>query len=122
MKKIDLQQLSIFLSSRSDIIFAVSFGSSKDGLIEPENDFDIGIYFEPQPDIEALTDFLSQVADLIDFDFIDYTDLTKVDPILAFEAISGNFLCKNNPLKTAEYFSMVCREYEDLMGELRLPA
>jgi hypothetical protein len=49
---------------------------------------------------------------------IDLVVLNADNPILAFEAISGRFLCKNDLEKTAAFFSLVCREYEDVMANL----
>ncbi len=120
-RQIPLEQLAAFLSARSDIVFAVVFGSAESGRVEPGSDFDLGVYFEPKPDTEALAAFLQEVSDSIGFDRVDFTDMTKADPVLAFEAISGRFLCKNDRATTAAYCSRVCREYEDLMAELHLP-
>ena len=45
----------------------------------------------------------------------DGSDLYSAAPILAFEIISGNFICKNDPAKTAELFSLICCKYEEAM-------
>jgi len=49
---------------------------------------------------------------------VDLVVLNQADPILAFEAISGRFLCKNDQDQTAAFFSLVCREYEDVMANM----
>ena len=46
-------------------------------------------------------------------------DLGKASPILAFEAISGRILCKNDPDRTAAAFSLISREFEDAVCDIR---
>jgi predicted nucleotidyltransferase len=122
VRKLDLAELGRFLSTRREVVFAVAFGSAQDGHVRPGSDLDLGIYFDPRPSPEALAALLVAVADLLAFDDIDCTDLAAADPILAFEAISGRFLCRNSPERTAEVCSLICREYEDAMALLNRAA
>jgi len=122
MRTLNLDLLSDFLSERKDIAFAVVFGSAADGNPRAGSDLDLGIFFTEKPGSEELIDLLTEVADLLDFDRVDYTDLSKADPILAFEALSGRFLCKNDKVKTAEFSSLISRLYEDIMVRLNTVA
>jgi len=122
VRSLDLTELGRFLSTRRDVVFAVVFGSAQDGTVLPGSDLDLGICFDPRPGPDALVTLLTEIADLLPFDGIDLTDLTTADPILAFEAISGRFLCRNSPEGTAEAYSRICREYEDAMALLHRAA
>ncbi len=118
MLEINIAQLKNFFCQREDIICAVIFGSAQSGFVGVDSDLDIGIYFKQKPEGEAYINFLVEVADAAEFDVIDLVDLRSADPILAFEAVSGNFICKNDKNKTAELVSLICREYEDVMFRL----
>lgn len=115
MPKANLEQLGDYLASRPDVICAVVFGSAQNGIVQNGSDLDLGILFTVKPEGDAYIDFLVATAEACDFDMIDLVDLQTADPILAFEAISGRFICKPNPEKTAELASRISREYEDTM-------
>lgn len=119
MKTVPLEQLSALLRARKDIVFAVVFGSSQNGSLGEDSDVDLGIYFDPDPDTETLVDLLTEVADVLSVDDVDFCDLRRADPILGFEAISGRMLCKNDPARTAEVVSLISREYEDAIWQLQ---
>jgi predicted nucleotidyltransferase len=122
MQTIPAEALGAFLSKRKDVVFAVLFGSARDGGVRDGGDVDIGIYFDPKPNTEEFVDFLVRTADLLEVDEIDCTDLRSADPILAFEAVSGRMLCKNDPARTAAIVSLISREYEDALWHLQHPA
>ena len=58
---------------------------------------------------------MTEAAEAADFDVIDLVDLHDANPILGFEALSGRFLCKNDPGMTVAFTSLVSREHEDNM-------
>jgi len=118
MPQADLDQLSKYLASRNDVICAVVFGSARYGTIREDGDLDLAVYFSDKPRGEAYIQFLVEAAEAAEFDVIDMVDLREADAILAFEALSGRFLCKPDPEKTAELTSLVSREYEDVMFRL----
>ncbi len=118
MPQADLDQLSKYLASRNDVICAVVFGSARNGTIREDGDLDLAVYFSDKPRGEAYIQFLVEAAEAAEFDVIDMVDLREADAILAFEALSGRFLCKPDPEKTAELTSLVSREYEDVMFRL----
>jgi len=122
MLNVNLKNLAEYLSLRKDIICAVVFGSAQNGQVNPGSDLDIGIYFTQKPKGEEYINLLVEMAEVAEFDVIDLVDLGTADPILAFEALSGKFICKSDPEKTAELTSLVCREYEDTMFRLNRAA
>ena len=122
MHKINIKELSKYLKNRSDVICAVIFGSAQDGVVKDGSDLDLGVYFSEQVKGDALIRFMVEVAEAADFDVIDLVDLRSAEPVLAFEVISGNFICKNDPEKTAELFSLICRKYEEVMFRLNSAA
>ena len=122
MRTLDLDRLAAYLAERQDVAFAVVFGSARHGTARPGGDLDLGVCFRVTPDTDALLGLLADIADLLQFDAIDLVDLSRADPILGFEAISGRFLCKNDRGKTAEICSLISREYEDVMVQLRRAA
>ena len=122
MHMVDLERLASYLDARSDVVFAVVFGSGRDGAIREEGDLDIGVLFRSKPSMDTLVRFMTEAAEVADFDVIDLVDLHNADPILAFEALSGRFLCKNDRGMTAEFTSLISREYEDIMRRYRVAA
>jgi predicted nucleotidyltransferase len=111
----NLSQLGEYLDSRTDVACAVVFGSAQDGHVKPGSDLDLALLFSNKPKGESYIRFLVEVADAADFDVIDLVDQAHADPILGFEAISGRFICKNDPARTAEMSSIISREYEAVM-------
>ena len=122
MLQINLKELGRYLDLRTDIICTVVFGSAKDGQVKSGSDLDIGILFSDKPKGENYIHLLVEMAEAAEFDVIDLVDLGTSDPILAFEALSGNFICRSDPQRTAEFTSLICREYEDTMLRLNRAA
>jgi predicted nucleotidyltransferase len=122
MPDTNLKKLGKYLDSRPDVICAVVFGSAQSGKVNPGSDLDVGIYFTARPKGEYYIQLLVEMAEAAEFDVIDLVDLNSADPILAFEALSGNFICRSDPDKTAVLTSRVCREYEDTMYRLNCAA
>ena len=118
MHRADLQRLTCYLRNRPDVVFAVVFGSGQDGRIREGGDLDLGVLLQAKLSPEARIQFMTEAAEAADFDVIDLVDLHDADPILAFEALSGRFLCKNDPALTAIFTSLVCRGYEDDISRL----
>lgn len=118
MRTVPIDKLKEFFSRRQDIVFAVIFGSGRDGVLNDGSDLDIGIYFAKPPAAEELLDLMAAISEAAGVDEIDLVDLFRADPILAFEAVSGRFLCKNDPDRTAAAVSLISREYEDVMWRL----
>ncbi len=114
----NLEQLGRYLAERGDVICAVVFGSARGGVVAEGSDLDLAVYFVRKPEGEAFIRFLVDAAEAAECDDIDFTDLAQAEPILAFEALSGRFICNTDHGKTASLTSLVCREYEDTMFRL----
>lgn len=116
--KLNLHPLQTFLKADSNIVFAVLFGSAKDGLLKEGSDLDIGVLFDnaPKNSIEEFS-YYSKLCNCIPMvEKVDLVVLNRANTVLAFEALKGNYIQKNNPEKTAEFYSLTCREYEDKMA------
>ena len=117
--EVDLDKLGEYLRRDPRVVGATVFGSARDGRVRPGSDLDIGVLFDEPLSAEDFLQFYSALCDQVPgVDKVDLIRLNQADPILAFEAISGTFLCTNDVDKMAGYFSLVCREYEDVMGNL----
>lgn len=112
--------LERFFKADSNVIFATIFGSSKGGVVAAGSDLDIAVLFRDplRPGDEYLDYYLRLCAVLPSVDVMDLVNLNTAGTILAFEAVSGRIICKNDPGQTAAYYSLVCREYEDVIGNL----
>lgn len=120
MRTLSFDRLVTYLEGREDVVFAAVFGSARDGELEEGSDVDLGVCFLEPLETDALLSFLADVTDCLQFDVIDLVDVSRTNnPILAFEAISGHLLCRNDIARTAEVVSLISREYEDAMVQLR---
>ena len=117
---VDFEGLADFFQTDANVIMAVVFGSSRDGVVQPGSDLDIGVLFRYAPPAgSAFLDYYSRLCDLIpEVEAVDLVTLNHANTILAFEALKGRVLQKNDAAAAAEFFSLVCREYEDVMGNL----
>jgi predicted nucleotidyltransferase len=116
---VDLVALSAYFARDLRVAAATVFGSATDGCVRPGSDIDIAVLFREPLAPEHFLRFYAELCDQIpNVEKVDLITLNQADPILAFEAIRGRFLCKNDPDQTAAFFSLVCREYEDVMGNL----
>lgn len=116
---VDLKALGEYLRRNPLVAGATVFGSAQDGRVRPGSDLDVAVLFDKPLSAEEFLQFYAELCDQVPgVETVDLIRLNQADPILAFEAISGTFLCTNNVEKMAGYFSLVCREYEDVMGNL----
>lgn len=117
---VDLDVLADFFRTDANVILAVVFGSSRDGVVQPGSDLDIGVLFRnASPTGSAFLDYYTRLCDLIpEVEVVDLVTLNHANTILAFEALKGRVVQKNDAAAAAGFFSRVCREYEDVMGHL----
>ncbi len=114
---VDLARLGSYLAAVPQVVAATVFGSARDGWIRPGSDLDVAVLFDRPPAADAFLRFYADLCDqLPGVEKVDLVVLNQTEPILAFEALRGRFLCKNDPDQTAAFFSLVCREYEDVMA------
>ena len=115
IKEVDIEALRRFFRNDPNVVLAVLFGSSSDGTVSPGSDIDIAVLYDdpPQP-LEEYYNYYLRLCDVTeDIAPISLVNLNTARTILAFEALSGRIICKNNPEKAAEYQSLICRQYED---------
>ncbi len=117
---VDFDRLAAFFQSDENVACATVFGSSADGAVKPGSDLDLAVLFhEPPAAGEATLRYYTSLCEAVpEVERVDFVNLNQANPILAFEALRGRTLCKNDPEVTAGYTSLVCREYEDITGYL----
>ena len=117
MKRLNINKLSQNLEKISEINFAYLFGSCVDGFLRPGSDLDIAVYFSDNCTI--CFDLIAKVLKVIDESVpgvdCDLCRLNTASETLCFEALKGKQLFVRNEFleKFAEFYSKVCREYED---------
>lgn len=118
--KVDFERLAAFFRSDSNVVCATVFGSSADGTVAPGSDLDVAVLFHATPAAgEATLRYYTRLCDAVpEVECVDFVNLNRANPILAFEALRGRICCKNDPDVTAAFTSLVCREYEDINGYL----
>lgn len=117
---VDFEKLAAFFRRDRNVCFSTVFGSSVDGTVAVGSDLDIAVLFRqsPAPGEDYLR-YYSRLCDVIpEVECVDVVNLNTADPILAFEALRGRVLSKNDPDETAAFTSRICREYEDVIGYL----
>lgn len=109
-----------FFRADDNVIGASIFGSSQKGWVSPGSDLDIAVLFRdlPSPSAAYLDYYLRLCSVVPTVDVVDFVNLNTANTILAFEAVRGRWICKNDSERTAAFVSLVCREYEDVMGNL----
>ncbi|MFP4175736.1 MAG: type VII toxin-antitoxin system MntA family adenylyltransferase antitoxin [Candidatus Brocadiia bacterium] len=119
-RRIDIDALEDFLGNEPNVVLATLFGSSSNGFVSPGSDIDIAIlYHDPPEPMEEFEYYYNCLCDVTeDIAPISLVNLNSAEPILAFEALRGRFICRNDLSGAAEFQSLTCRMYEDVMGNL----
>lgn len=117
---VDFDRLAEFFRADANVACATVFGSAADGMVAPGSDLDVAVLFlEPPATGEATLRYYTSLCDAVpEVERLDFINLNQANPILAFEALRGRMLCKNDSDRTAAFSSLVCREYEDITGYL----
>lgn len=106
------------LESSPKISSAWLFGSQARGAARPDSDVDIAVLLSAPLTTEETIGLSAELSWELKEDHVDLVILNGASPILAFEAISGvNLLCRDRAFQ-AEFFSLICRLYEDNMAML----
>lgn len=112
----DKKPFAEFFKNDSNVVCALVFGSSISGTVKAGSDLDIAVLFHNQLKTEEKLEYYCRLCDINNnIERIDLVVLNTANEILAFEALKGEYFCKNDPEKTAAYFSLICRMYEDTM-------
>jgi predicted nucleotidyltransferase len=118
--QVDFAALGAFFRADDNVVLAMVFGSAAGGTVAPGSDLDIAVLFRnpPAPGATYLDFYLRLCAAIPAVEDVDLVNLNRANTILAFEALRGRVIRKNDAERVAEYVSLVCREYEDVMGNL----
>ncbi|MDR1415814.1 MAG: nucleotidyltransferase domain-containing protein, partial [Prevotellaceae bacterium] len=104
-----------------EINFAYIFGSSQNGAVSYGSDVDIAVYYTGS-DALVRFDVEAQVEKIIGGNVpVDIVMLQKADPVLAFEALSGQqlFVRAESREEYVNFYARTCRLYEDEMYWMR---
>ena len=115
--KFDKEAFKKFFENDKNVICALVFGSSKNGIINKDSDLDIAVLFHNPPKGRGKLNYYYKICDIdSNIERIDFVVLNTANEILAFEALKGEYLCKNDVEENAAFFSLTCRKYESQMA------
>ncbi len=114
-----IKKLSNGIEKINGIISVYLFGSQASKKAHKKSDVDIGIYYEGREKIDIVDDTLAVAQDTLKSDDVNLCLLNSASPIMAFEVISGKRIVTKDIHKTAEFESLVMREYEDENARLQ---
>jgi predicted nucleotidyltransferase len=115
-RTIDWQQSTQIWREAADVIAVWAFGSAQHGQVAPGSDADVAVWFEASPPFEQQLALLARLQEALGLDEIDLVVLNDANPILRFEAISGQMLYCRDRNRCAGFASLTAREYEDAMA------
>lgn len=119
MQKIDFKKAAKTWEATANIMAVWVFGSAQHGTIKQNSDLDIAVLFFVPPSLDEIADLRADLQKKLCIEEIDLLVLNKAGVISRFEAISGQRLYCRNQEKTAIFFSLTAREYEDEMAFLQ---
>lgn len=119
MKKIDFSIINNIWKAVNNLVGVWVFGSSKKGFLNQDSDLDFGLLFSFLPTIEDLAGLRVKLQLALSVENIDLIVLNNANPILKFEAISGNNLFCNDIEKCSAFVSLCAREYEEAVAFLK---
>ncbi len=114
-KRIDTDCLIRALESEPDVLFALLFGSARDGVLpKADSDIDVAVYLDHKPDLEERARILGLVQDAVGSDRVDLVFLNTTDnAILQREALKGRLLICRDRDTYADFFSLADRRGRD---------
>jgi predicted nucleotidyltransferase len=114
-KRIDTTRLTQALESEAGVLFALLFGSARDGVLpKADSDIDIAVYLDHEPDLEERARILGFVQDAVGSDRVDLVFLNITDnAILQREALKGRLLVCRDREAYAAFFSLADRRGRD---------
>lgn len=107
------------------IDFACLLGSAGkgEGAVRKGSDIDLAVYFSPEipASWDKISDIISTVENLYPGFECDLGILNDAGPTYRFEAIKGKllFVREDKIGEYAEFYSLTCREYEEMMAAHR---
>jgi predicted nucleotidyltransferase len=116
VRTIDWQETLPIWQETQEVIAAWAFGSAVQGQLRSGSDLDIGVWFEAYPTLKQQLALLARLQDLLQVDEVDLVVLNDANPILHFEAVSGQRLFCRDQSRCAGFVSLTAREYEAAMA------
>ena len=118
MTTIDLDRLKDLFCRCDDVAAAMVFGSAQQGVVRDGGDLDVAVLYRRTPSPNRLFELMAEITETIGFDNVDLVSLNKASTVLAFEALNGTVICRNDRAWLAAFSSLIAREYEDEMAQL----
>ncbi len=114
-KRFDTNRLAHTLDSEPCILFALLFGSARDGVLpKADSDIDVAIYLDHEPNLDERARILGLVQDAAGSDRVDLVLLNITDnAILQREALKGRLLVCRDREAYAAFFSLADRRGRD---------
>lgn len=117
--EVDLSRTEKVWQDYPGLVAVWSFGSAQDGKIAFGSDLDIALLFAEAPEFETLCNIRADLQEMLELEEIDLMNLNTASVVSAMEAISGTPLFCRDLGKRAEFASLISRQYEDDMAQLR---
>ena len=118
MTTIDFDRLKKLFCDCDDVAAAMVFGSAQNGVVRDGGDLDLAVLYRQTISPNRLFELMAEITETIGFDNVDLINLNTAGTVLAFEALSGTVICRNDRTQLALFSSLVAREYEDEMAQL----
>jgi predicted nucleotidyltransferase len=112
---IDVPALAHALDAEPHILFALLFGSTRNGVRpKDDSDIDVAIYLDHKPDFDEHARLLGLVQDVVKSDRVDLVFLNVTENLfLQREALKGRLLTCRDRNAYAGFFSLVDRRARD---------
>jgi predicted nucleotidyltransferase len=114
-RRIDLDGLKAALSSVKGLMYAVLFGSARDGVLpKPDSDVDIALALDHPVNLDERASLIGVIEDALG---TDHVDLVLIQPgenwVLHRQIIRGRLLACADPEAFASFFSLADRRGRD---------
>jgi len=109
-----LESLKSSFHHRQEVLLAFLFGSFASKRIRPFSDVDIGILFEPVPEIHATNDMREELSSILQRE-VDLAVLNHASPILNMQILKNGILLYARDRKHFHrFFVDTVNQYDDL--------
>jgi len=113
-----VKTLAEYFRGHPKVSSAWLFGSQSSGQARPDSDVDLAILTRGALGWEELSAMYVDLMPILNTDRIDIVELSKAPVILAFEAISGQELCRRDQQAHLDFVSLTSRRYADVCHRL----
>ena len=116
-------QLLRAVAGRTEIVFALLFGSRADGRARPDSDWDLAVYVDDTLDRAARFQLRRELAaDLEPAIAVDVVVLNDAPPLLGHRALQGQLILDRDHARYVRYFVRTLAESLDLQHARRIHA